>query len=266
MSDFKYCQPVCNSASCGACCGMYNWTGHNRQMVLELLSMQTEYYLNSSRDELDLVRLKKEISKKRPAARYQKIYNCEFLGFIDRDKKRVGCLLHPELNGGVNLRGISHHGRETCDQAKCTAYSYLREQEAELVAKAADDWYLYGLCLTDLDLINEFLNIASEMVFTEVKAVKIMADPRLLGIFSGYLSLKESWPFARDPNRFGKYFFKDNDYPVYKIDYQSLDSLPCRFDRIFNSLGSEFKSQDELVAGRETLRKIFNDFVGAWRA
>jgi len=134
------------------------------------------------------------------------------------------------------------------------------------VAKAAPDWYLYGLCLTDLDLINEFLNITSEMVFTEVKAGKIMADSGLLGIFSGYLSLKESWPFARDPNRFGKYFFKNGDYPVYKIDYQALDSLPCRYDRIFNSLGSEFESPGELIRAREKLSKIFNDFAGAWRA
>jgi hypothetical protein len=266
MADFKYCQPADNCASCGACCGMYNWTGHNRQMVLELLSMQTDSYLNSGRNELDLVRLRKEINRKRPAPRYQKIYNCEFLGFIDRERKRVGCLLHPALNSGRNLRGISHHGQETCDEAKCTAYFYLSEQEAELVAKAADDWYLYGLCLTDLDLINEFLNIASEMVFTEVKAGKIMAEPRLLEIFSGYLALKERWPFARDPNRFGKYFFRDGDYPIYKIDYKALNSLPCRYDRILNSLGSGFQGQEELVAARETLRKIFNDFVEAWQA
>jgi hypothetical protein len=264
MADFRYCQPAADCASCGACCGMYNWTGHNRQLVLELLCMQTECYLNSSRSELELVRVRKEINLKRPAPRYQKIYNCEFLGFIDSEKKRVGCLLHPGLNQGRNLRALSHHGRETCDEARCTAYFYLSEAESELVARAADDWYLYGLCLTDLDLINEFLNIASEMVYTEVKAEKILVDPKLLAIFSSYLSLKEHWPYARDPNRFGKYFFQNGDYPVYKIDYRALASLPCRYDRIFNSLGSVFKGQAELVAARAQLKQIFHDFAGAF--
>ena len=228
-----------------------------------MLWLQTNAFLNSGRSQADLARLKEEISKKRPAARYPVIHNCEFVGFINAGQ-RVGCLLHPGLNRGQNLRGISHHGRESCDEARCTAYSYLSEAEARLVARAAEDWYLYGLCITDLDLVREFFELASGKLFEEFKPEKILQSAELLGIFQGYLRLKESWPYARNPNRFGKYYFVGSDYPIYKIDYAALGREESGYDRILNSLGSEFRTRGELLAAEESLEAIFEKLAGAY--
>ena len=243
---------------------MYNWLGHSRTLVEEVLLLQTEAFLQSGRTEDELIILKKEIYGKRPAARYPVIYNCEFMGFIDRERKKVGCLLHPDSNSGKNLRDISHHGRATCDEARCTAYSYLSDSEAELVAKCADDWYLYGLCITDLDLVKEFLETASDMVSDDVNAGKIMASAALTDIFRKYLNLKERWPYARNPHRYGKYYFVDRDYPIYKIDYDSLGSAPGKFDKILVSLGSEFTDKRELAAAEEMLGSLFKEFAKAF--
>ncbi len=239
---------------------MYNWVGYSRGMVEEVLEIQTGQFLRSDRTERDLRRLKKVISENRPAPLYPVIYNCEFLGFIGNGNKRVGCLLHPGLNGGNNLRGISDHGRETCDESRCTACIYLSGAEAGLVAETTDDWYLYGLCLTDLDLTREFFRIASERVSATVSAEQVGAGPELKDIFRRYLLLKEQWPFAEKGNRFGKYYFQDGKYLIHRIDYQGLSAPESGYDRILNSLGSEFRSKAELGEAEERLDRIFEEF------
>jgi hypothetical protein len=230
-------------------------------MVREVLEFQTEQFLRSHRTEADLFMLKKEISAKRPEILFPVIYNCEFMGFIDRDRKKVGCLLHPSLNNGKNLRWISHHGKETCDESRCTAYFYLRDAEALLVAETVDDWYLYGLCVTDLDLVKEFFNITSVMLSDNVNAEKVRSRENLKEIFQQYLLLKERWKFSRNGNRFGKYVFKQQNYLIHRIDYASLSANPSRFDKIFNSLGSEFKNKSELIEAEELLEQIFQRFA-----
>ncbi len=244
---------------------MYNWVGCSRELAREVLEFQTEQYLKSDRTDSDLLKLKPEIFSRRPKILYPVIYNCEFLGFIGNGQKRVGCLLHPGLNNGNNLRGISHHGRETCDQARCTAYFYLSEGEAELAASAAADWYLYGLCLTDLDLVKEFFKMASGMVFQEVRPETIGKDPKLLEIFQRYLGLKESWKWARNPLRFGKYIFQEGKYLIHRIDYSALGRGRSRHDKILNSLGSEFENAAELHEAEAALENLLQEFAGKFR-
>ena len=231
-------------------------------MVQDWLELTTDFFSKSDRSQEDLKKIKKELSKQKPKVLYPKIYNCEFLGFIEQNPKRVGCLLHPDFNSGENLREISYYGRETCDSATCTAYLYLNEQEAELVAKTIDDWYLYGLCLTDLDLVKEFFRLASERIFQSVAPEEIMKRSELLEVFREYLKLKEHWRYARNPRRFGKYYFENGNYLIYRIEYEKLGATLSRYDKIFNSLGSEFNNQKELKFAEEILEEIFDKFVG----
>jgi len=78
------------------------------------------------------------------------------------------------------------------------------------------------------------------------------------------LRLKENWPYARDPNRFGKYYFVNRDYPIYKIDYAALGCEESRYDRILNSLGSEFRTRGELLAAEQRLDEIFAKLAGVY--
>lgn len=49
-------------------------------------------------------------------------YSCWALGFLDSKGRKVGCLLHPEQNGGIDLRGLIDYGqkcqRESCNPAR----------------------------------------------------------------------------------------------------------------------------------------------------
>lgn len=49
-------------------------------------------------------------------------FSCWALGFLDASGRKVGCLLHPEQNGGEDLRGLINYGqkcqREICNPAR----------------------------------------------------------------------------------------------------------------------------------------------------
>jgi len=140
------CQPD-KTKSCGACYGLYNWEDHSRETLESLLQRRTELFLSTGEDP-DLERycsLSKKLSSSSKLCKT--IYNCEFLGFVDRKQKRVGCMLHPSLHYGVDLRSCSFYGAELCEEHFCTSFTSLTTIEQMSVILSLDDWYLYGLIL-----------------------------------------------------------------------------------------------------------------------
>ena len=134
------CQPdACKS--CGACCGLYNYQDNSREILIERLRRRTEIFAVLRGDP---GQYRHEVSAFEGAKLYETIYNCEFLGFVDEGHKRVGCLLHPQLNNGTDLRGISFYGEDLCRQHLCPSYEKLTTAEKEVVIRLLDDWYLYG--------------------------------------------------------------------------------------------------------------------------
>jgi len=67
-------------------------------------------------------------------------FSCWAMGYLDRDYKLVGCLLHPAQNNGVDLRFKVDYGdkcrRESCVQA--TIFSRLNLQEKRFWLNLAD--------------------------------------------------------------------------------------------------------------------------------
>lgn len=59
-------------------------------------------------------------------------FSCWALGFVDDECKRVGCLLHPVQNGGIDLRYRIDYGdkcrRETCEEEKVFASLEMDER------------------------------------------------------------------------------------------------------------------------------------------
>ena len=68
----------------------------------------------------------------------------------------VGCLLHPMVNNGKDLREHSFYGKELCASHECPSYIYLTEEEKKSVIYGADDWYIYGLVITDIDFVKGY--------------------------------------------------------------------------------------------------------------
>jgi hypothetical protein len=207
--------------------------------------MQTALLASWDGSDADMERVREEVEANRPPPRFSVIYNCPFSGFLDEQRSRVGCLLHP-LHTGRDLREYCRYGRRTCGEARCTAYTYLTEAEAKAVAAAAPDWYIYGLCITDIDLIKDFFELCEMKLAAPVDPGRVSREPALAAAFGDYLSLKERWPFATDPGRYGKYFFVGRDYHIYMIDYRKFGASYPHHDGILISLASVIETREEL--------------------
>ena len=260
--ELRLCQPD-SGKSCGACCGLYNYADSSRESLAARLRARTRRFSRTGRSPEDLRAFSSWVSASEdPAKRYEVIYCCEYLGFLDEGEKRVGCLLHPVCNGGCDLRENSFYGRELCDGHLCPSHTYLTATEKAILIAVLDDWYLYGLCVTDIDFVKQYVRLVGdrlgrlppEGLFTSGEARRRAVE---------YLSLKIRWPF-RSPsvNRLGKYYFDGSSYMISRIDYEKLGCNPSRFDAIFVSLSSEFADREELLRAEEIVEKRIAETVG----
>lgn len=255
------CQPD-DGKSCGACCGLYNYADNTKDALVKRLKKRTKLFRQTVRGRDDLATFSKMIKEAEDQTKlYEVIYCCEYLGFLDDDEKRVGCLLHPLQNGGIDMRDISFYGKELCDGHFCPSYHYLSRKEKLSLINIIDDWYLYGFCVTDIDLVKEYFQAICEGVGETPSPDKFKGGP-LRDIALRFFSFKISWPF-RSPatNRFGKYYFDGSQYMIKYIDYESLGCDESRFDRIFVSLTSEFKDVSELRRAEKMIQENIDKFI-----
>ena len=258
------CQPDAGK-SCGACCGLYNYADSTRASLVGRLRARTARFHAEVRGIEDLPAFSGQIRQAEDQAkRYEVIYCCEYAGFLDPQEKRVGCLLHPSVHGGADLRDVSFYGRELCVGHFCQSYHYISRQEKLALLHIFDDWYRYGLCLTDIDLVKAYFRLISDGV-CETPAPEKFRNGPLREAARRFFDFKLTWPF-RSPavNRLGKYYFDGSQYMIKHIDYEKLGCERSRFDGIFLSLSSEFKSREDVAAAERLIQASIDEFIGQW--
>ena len=258
------CQPDAGK-SCGACCGLYNYADSTRASLVRRLRMRTARFRANVRGIEDLPAFSEQtLQAEDQTKRYEVIYCCEYIGYLDPEEKRVGCLLHPFQNDGADLRGVSFYGRELCDGHFCPSYHYISREEKLALLHILDDWYLYGLCLTDIDLVKEYFRLISDGVYQMPAPDRFRSGP-LREAAQRFFSLKLTWPF-RSPavNRMGKYYFDGSQYMINHIDYEGLGCERSKFDKIFLSLSSEFNSRDDLAAAERLIQAGIDESIEAY--
>ncbi len=263
--DLHLCQPD-QGKSCGACCGLYNYADSRREALSARLRNRTALYREIPKSPEGL-RLFSSLVREREdqAQRYEVIYCCEYLGFMDDEERRVGCLLHPAVNEGVDLREVSFYGRDLCAGHLCPSYYYLSRNEKQALFHICNDWYLYGLIVTDIDLVKAFFRLISDEIGEEPPA-KLFRDSVFQGLAADFFSLKLTWPFrSPDIHRFGKYYFDGSQYMIKYIDYDRLGRHRSPFDGIFLSLSSVFTMGEELDRAEGIIRSHITRFIYAYR-
>jgi len=226
VDDLHLCQPD-GAKSCGACCGLYNYADSRSDSLIARLRGRTALYRNTPKTPEGLAAFSARIcAQEDQAKRYEVIYCCEYIGFIGEDERRVGCLLHPAVNDGVDWRDVSFYGRELCAGHFCPSYYYLSRNEKLALFSLLDDWYLYGLVITDIDLVKTFFREISNELGEEPPARLFNVSP-LKEVARDFFNLKLSWPFrSPEVNRFGKYYFDGSQYMIHHIDYELLGCSP----------------------------------------
>lgn len=255
------CQPDA-AKSCAACCGIYNYVENTRHALVRRFEYRGALMARVRSGALSLDEYRVAVRHREDGRRiYKTIYSCEFAGFVDESRKRVGCMLHPMVTGGCDLRDNSFYGRDICDGHFCPSYQKLTENEALCVLAAVDDWYLYGSVITDIDFVKAFFRFTQNSLGEEISPEVVKASPALTGIMREYFSLKTTWPF-RDISkpRFGKYYFVGEEYAIDRIDYEKLGAAVPEYDPVFLSLSSCFIAKDELDRATGTIDNLFKGF------
>ncbi len=257
------CQPDMLK-SCSACCGLYNWKDHSRRAVTRIVEIQTGLFRS-----LDDYTCFDSYRDKRNARignekLFDTIYNCEFIGYIDPDRKKVGCMLHPSVTGDTGLRDNCFYGAKVCTEHFCPGFSCLTTAEQTAVVAALDDWYLYGLVITDIDLVKEFFKHVQASIGDAVRPERIKGIA-VRSALHDFFSLKENWPYRASENRLGKYCFSRAEYAIARIEYEKLWGLPpSRFDRILVSLESELSDPAALADAEKIIEEKIDAFITAY--
>jgi len=257
------CQPD-SYKSCGACCGLYNWKDHTRAALEAILSLQTNLFFahSSPATVRNLRQERNRLIANTPL--FETIYNCEYLGFLDGTRRRVGCLLHPAVTGNHSLRNLCFYGSKICNEHFCPSFGCLTTAEQQAVVLSVDDWYLYGLVITDIDLVKYFFKHIEERLGESIRPSRLLS-PAAITALSNFFRLKTCWKFKAHDNRLGKYFFSETEYHIARIDYQNRWGIPAsRFDKILVSLESDFSNERELHEAERIIDDYVQGFVNAY--
>jgi len=257
------CQPD-DLKSCAACCGLYNWQDHSRAALTEIITLQTDLFMQlDSYDNLDTYRDLRN-SRLNNTKLFETIYNCEFIGFIDPARLRVGCLLHPSVTGNHKLRNHCFYGSKICHEHFCPSYGCLTTSEQQAVVTALQDWYLYGLVITDIDLVKEFFRHVENTIGESVKPARL-SNATLQATLLDFFTLKEHWPFKAAENRLGKYYFSESEYVIARIEYRTRWGVPDSvWDKILVSLESNFNSLEQIREAEHILQEKVESFIQAY--
>jgi hypothetical protein len=227
--------PLCQrgSASCGACCGLYNRADLSRRGVREALTRRTAALRPLPRTAQAFQSAAARLRAEEAAPLFPLVRVCPLLGWLDEAETRVGCLAHPLVTGGPDLRDCGVYDVRTCESFFCPSHSWLSEEEAALAADAcAGDPYLYGLVVTDVQFLRAALAGVARLSGARVRQAHL-GHPPFRAAFRALLALKEE--------------------PVPRIiDYAALGrDAPSPLDALLLAVGADPRSGNDLDALEE---------------
>jgi hypothetical protein len=196
------CQPD-DRKSCAWCCGLYNVRDSGKEHLVRRLRRRTRNFARTARDAEAIVGYGQETkAEERLQLLDPDFYSCEFTGFLDANETRVGCLLNPMSHGNdsTDWRGLSFHGGSACGGFLCRAFRELSPVEREVVLATIDDWYLYGLIISDVDFVKAVMRLVELALGRSLTPEQGLSPPVLEAIYELF-RWKVDPPFAHRSGR-----------------------------------------------------------------
>lgn len=253
------CQPD-ETKSCGACCGMYNLAGLGPNEVWSRLRVRTSAFRATAnvQDEESLrdFRAQWEVLDGKLVGG---LPNCPFLGLID--ERRVGCLVHPLQNEGVDGRDCGVYDRHTCEDYLCAAHAVMRPIEKWLAIEGCEDSYTYGLVVTDPLFVKQLFEQAAQMNGAMPTADRVMRSPESA---RAYFSLKRDFPYRAADGVLGQVHGSEAlDTPRRQGPAESIGVEPDRWETILRCLGTQVADASQLAHARALVQGAVAEFARA---
>ncbi|WP_411823740.1 hypothetical protein [Leptospira sp. 'Mane'] len=116
------CHPDKGNVSCGACCGLFNLELDANGYKNLLQSRTDEFQSNVNfaiRHTFPAFRQSREKIESSIRKKDEMTYNCPFLGYVNRDGKKIGCMIHPIFTGDPKSQNFSFYGASICQAYDC---------------------------------------------------------------------------------------------------------------------------------------------------
>lgn len=255
---------LCQSESltCGACCGLYNFRDHSREAISAELRRHSDALKGAPHTREAFAAKAAALKASAPSSLFPLVRVCPLLGFLDEDDSRVGCLAHPAVIS-ADLRDCGVYTAEICESFTCPSYIWLDDALAELIQAACNDWYVYGLVVTDVEFVRAILSLLVEELARPVTASELLrhALPQVGRLFS----LKATASGRQNDGRiFGRFEDSgDEDPKMRMIDYDRFGTHSAREDLIVLCLGYAPQTAAELAAARTQVAQHLNDITQA---
>ncbi|BDA77602.1 hypothetical protein LPTSP3_g05320 [Leptospira kobayashii] len=151
------CHPDKGSVSCGACCGLFNLK-LDTEGYKKLLQDRTEEFQSnvnfSIRHSFPAYRQSREKLENEIPKKDDMTYNCPFLGYVNRDGKKIGCMIHPIFTGDPKSQNFSFYGASICQAYDCKNKEHeLALLWEDLFVKVAEDSVQFSHLASDHILI-----------------------------------------------------------------------------------------------------------------
>jgi len=243
------CQ-VNDHVSCGACCGLYNVSAASRNALVQLLERRTRLYQETPRTVEAIFRFRKQIEQREGNERpMPDFHHCPFLGLIGPRQATVGCLLHPLARGndGMDFRSVSYYGGMTCHIYFCPSTRLLPPRYKQIVRAVLDDWYLYGLIVTETKLLKALFEELENRLNRPLYAEDFIANRAARDALKYLFLLRVSWPFRSPGNqRVANYFFNDHLYTRPPIALTTKGLGISRYRLILQELETDVTCEHDL--------------------
>ncbi len=269
------CQPG-GGASCGACCGLYNFKDHSRAAVTNELRRHTRLLAGTPRTAEAYANAAAQLKREQPSPAFTDVRVCPLLGFLDGEREEtVGCLAHPKHTGtgGIDLRDCGVYRAEICESFECPSHLWLSPDEARLIAEVCSgDWYLYGLVITDVDFVRAVFRLLARTLGEDVPARRLLelADPRVLEATRQVFALREGPGNQQDEGvifgRFAPPSEAGGEPSLRTLDYAELGAQAAPEDDLVLLSGRAPKTQRALEVTRTQIRDAIGSLARALTA
>lgn len=264
--DEALCQPG-GGASCGACCGLYNFARHDRASVSQTLARAREVLTRTEPTPTAFREAAQRLRSEGADPLFPMVRVCPLLGFLDDDHGRVGCLAHPLVTGGRDLRDCGAYTADICQTFLCPSHSWLTDAQAMLIRRACPDWYLYGLVITDVEWVKTTLGLVEAERAAPVNPWEIVKRPDALAACHALFALKETAPDRPQDGQIFGAFGPDpagGDEPVMRVlDYAALGARAAPEDHAVLCLGYAPETGAALEAARARIRDKVRELAAA---
>ena len=259
-SELHLCQPD-KGKSCAWCCGLYNSRDLNRDSLTGKLRTRTEEFARTTRTAEAILHFSvKNREKEQSQLLDPEFYSCEFVGFLDEEETRVGCMLHPlgRGNQGIDWRGLSFHGAMACQGFFCRSYRELSTAEKKVILGTISDWFLFGLVISDVDFIHSFFRLVDERLGPHIDPTAL-AVPPASALVNEFFHWKIDWPYRNSGSE-----LKSLEIPKTLGTKQNVGGQESEhptlapLDKIFTSLGSKFHSHSERKSAEDKIGQLFS--------